>query len=287
MNNSFIAFMKMHPPPQQNFTRQILPALLRQSMTYYSKPILTATALAAFATPVNALAAKCTPAEDLVVAMTTLSGFAPDITDTLKLDMVLQVTQEDGSALGERVFYRAPDGTETAMTIGADNVMSDADILAGADARGELCREASAGEALAEMSSFSANMKFVYNDAGGSHMAASVIKGASDGRAQLKALAPAAVRLMVPKLKYVVASKTDKAGPDITVTAMRGDAAAGAFKLQYFQGMPTFSVANLKKSKADRVLITGGAYELLAMPKPDKGDLSDTPQVPVDSKSAP
>lgn len=246
-------------------------------MTYLTKAAFTAVLLSA-AIPAHASALKCTPAEDLVVAMTTLSGFAPELTDRLKLDMVLHVTREDGSPLGERVFYRAPDGAETAMTIDAQNVMSGADVLAGADARGELCRSAKEGAAIADSSSFSASMKFAYNDAGGTHSADALMEGAADGRKQLKALAPVAVRLMVPKLRYVVASKTDKAGPDLTVTAMRGDAPVDAFQVHYIEGMPTVSLAALKKAGADRIVITGGPYDLLAMPKPDKGELSDTPQ---------
>lgn len=265
-----------------------LPDDYGKSMTLILKQIVSVAALAAFAFPAHASSPQCTSAEDLVVAMTTLGGFAADITDTIKLDMVIRVTKGDGSALGERVFYRAPDGTETAMTIDAENIMTGADVLAGADARGELCREASAGAQPVIGSDFSANMKFAYTDAGGVHSASSIVEGAADGRAQLKALAPMAVRLMVPKLKYIVASKINPEDPALTVMAMRGDAPApGRFTVQYFQGMPVFSVASLKASKADRVVITGGPYELLAMPKPGKGDLSETPQAAPNIEAAP
>ena len=250
-------------------------------MTFISKPLLIPAVLAALTAPAYASTQKCTPAEDLVVAMTTLSKLPADMTDTLTMTMVLHITKEDGSPLGERVFYRAPDGGETDLPVDADNKMTGAQDLAGADARGELCRANTAGGDTDEKSTVSANMAFTYNDAGGVHSAGSVIEGAKDGRGQLKALAPAAVRLMVPKLKYVVASKVDKDGPDLTVTALRGAAAADGVALEYFQGMPAFSVAGLKKSKADSIRITGGAYKLLAMPKPAKGDLSDTPQTPA------
>lgn len=210
--------------------------------------------------------------------MSTLSGFPDDMTDSLTLKMVLEVTKEDGGVLGERVFYKSPDGDETDLPIGENNILTGTDVLANADAAGELCREGPAGVAPAEKSRFSANMAFAYNTAGGSHTSASLFDGAKDGRNQLKALAPAAVRLMVPRLRYVVVARDHKTGSVPVVTVLRAGAPIDDFKVQYYQGMPTFTLADLKSVKADTVKIDSPGYELMAMPKPNRKLLSDTPQ---------
>ena len=133
----------------------------------------------------------------------------------------------------------------------------------------------------------SANMEFAYLDAGGTHSAASIIKGAQDGRDQLKALAPAAVRFMVPKLKYVVVRRDDAPAAPLSVSALRGGKPVEGFNIQYLGDLPAFSLADLKKVKADAVRIEGGAYTLLAMPKPGKGALADKPLPAQAAKPAP
>ncbi len=241
--------------------------------------MMTAALAAVLAAPALASTPKCTPAEDLVNAMTKMAAYPDALTDTLKLEMVLVITKEDGTKLNERVFYRAPDGAQTPLPVDEDNIMTGTQALAGADAKGELCRAPHEGGAsLEERSSIEANMMFAYNDAGGLHSANSIIDGAKDGREQLKALAPAAARLLVPKLKYVLVRSDDETGGPLTVTALRGDAPVDDFDVHYTGDLPAFPVAALKKAKVDAIRIEGGAYTLMAMPKPGKDALSDAPK---------
>lgn len=240
-------------------------------------PFITLTA----ASPAYASPQKCTPAEDLISAVTTIAGFSQEMTRDLSLDMVLKITTQDGGVLGERVFYRAPDAVETDLPIDADNVLTGTEALAGADIAGELCRAAPAGGVVTDKSSVSASMQFVFNSAGGSHDMDTIEAGLKSGRNQLKALAPAPARLLVPRLRYIVIEKTDKAAPDPVITALRGGAPLTDVPLQYYGGLPTLAVSDLKKARADAITIAGGAYRLLAMPKPGKDALSDTPSPPA------
>lgn len=233
----------------------------------------------------SALSEKCTPAEDLIKALTSLADMPAELTDSLALQLRIRVTAEGGGPLNERVFYRLPDGSRADLPLDEDNIMSGAQGLAGADPATQFCRARNDGKDVADKSNLSVDLAFDYNEAGGAHTAETLLDGLSDGTAQMKTLAPAAVRLFVPKLKYIVAAPAQEGGPAPVVTAYKGGEALPDFPVSYYEGLPTFSGAALKKSGADNVQITGAPYVLKAMPKPKRGDLSDSPQSPAEAKA--
>ena len=228
---------------------------------------------------------KCTPAEDLIKAVTSLADMPAELTDSLALQLRIRVTGEAGSPLNERVFYRLPDGTQTDLPLDEDGVMSGTRSLAGADPTTQFCRTRNDGKDVADKSNLSVDLAFDYNEAGGAHKTDALLDGLSDGTAQMKSLAPAAVRLFVPKLKYIVAAPAQEGGPAPVIATYKSGEALPGFPVFYYKGLPTFSGAALKKSGADTVRITGAPYVLKAMPKPKRAHLSDSPQLPAQAKA--
>lgn len=255
--------------------------------TFLKRPALAAALLTGLILTPTAFASepKCTEAKDLVELFDKMSSFTADQTDTLSLQMDLIALKEDGSVMTERMFYRAPDGVETDLTIEADGEVSNLPILAGKSEEGEMCRAGRNGETPEQKSSMSMNIGFNFHNKSGSHSFDEIKDGLTDGTAQMKSLAPAAVRMLVPKLKYIVATPDNPDTQTVVLTAQK-DGQPVVLDVKYYAGMQAISLADLKKARADSVLVTGGPYVLQAMPKPGKDELSDTPQSPDEIDAA-
>lgn len=214
-------------------------------------------------------AERCTEAEDLIKAMTTLPSFDADMTSPVKMKLQLRAEQEGAPVTDQRFFYR--DGVEIIeLPLSADGVLQDTHKMSSKNQEAELCRASLDDSDTSENISMNAQMTFDYAPGGGTYDVATLEEGAKEGRNQLKALAPAAVRLLVPKLTHIVVSAPDESGPLPVVTTLVDGEPRAAFKPTVMEEQRIMiALSDLKKHKIDEIKITGGSYLLQASMKPD------------------
>lgn len=234
---------------------------------------------------------KCSEAKPLVKAVNAMQAFPDTLTDSLQLALKIYVRHADGSPVTQRMFYRAPEGRELDFDMTPSGQMDALSVLIGQDARGELCRvvpntasSVTSDDESESKVTLSVETVFTFTSRSGEHSVSEIEDGLRDGTKQMKSLAPAAVRLLVPRLKYIAAQPEDAAAAQVVMSVMKdGTVLEGLVR---FDGqVPVVPLAALKRAKADKVVISGGAYRLLGVPKIEKQALSDASRSPEASQS--
>ncbi|MEE9347169.1 MAG: hypothetical protein V3U82_03175 [Robiginitomaculum sp.] len=231
---------------------------------------------------------KCTGAKMMLGLLNKMPEIPADKTDVLTLKMEMFATKIDGSPIDQRFFYRPPSTKgagkgDIAMIFDDEGKFINLDALIGQSKKGELCREMDGGDKKVQMGM---SFQMPFNSNNGSHSLTELVEGLADGTAQMKGIAPGPARMLVPKLRYIIITPANGDGNDdstIRATLLRGGVVVDDIPARFLGPNRVFSIAALKKAKIDSLSITGGPYQLQAMPNPDKGALSDSPQPAVES----
>jgi len=99
----------------------------------------------------------------------------------------------------------------------------------------------------------------------GYHDLATLEDGLKDGKSHYKKMVPAAMRMLVPSLKYVMIEYDVEDTPP-QFTAVKGQEPIEGLEHETFCELAMIKVIDLEKLGADGLKIMGGAYNLTPVP---------------------
>lgn len=232
----------------------------------------------AFASDSADLAAgiKCKSAKDLVKVISKMSSMKPEQTDTVAAFPKMKIIPVDGRALPQRLFIRTA-VNEQSLPIALDGQISGLDVLSGLDTNSDLCVEDKTLIGVTEgEKSIGLNLDFdvSYKNNSGSHRIEELRDGLDDGRAHIKKLVPAPVRMLIPKFDHVLIEYLDESGESMDrepqITALVGDVEVSGLTVERLENMHFINIDQLEEIGADRLRIAGGNYKMDPSPSLEK-----------------
>jgi len=109
----------------------------------------------------------------------------------------------------------------------------------------------------------SSDVHFLTNN--GYHDLATLKDGLKDGKSHYKKMVPAAMRMLVPSLKYVMIEYEAEDTPP-QFTAMKGQEPVTGLEHETFCELAMIKVKDLEKLGADGLKVMGGSYNLTPVP---------------------
>lgn len=219
---------------------------------------------------------KCKPAKDLIKVITKMSSMKSSQTDTVAAFPNMRISAAEGYELPKRLFVRAG-STETDLPIDKNGRVSGLEVLKGLDKSSDFCVQdktltgATEGE---KTMSMSMDFDISYKNKSGRHEIAELRDGLKDGRAHIKKLVPAPVRLMIPKFDHVLIEYLDENGETIDVApqiaAYKGDEKVDGLTLERLENMHFVKIDQLQEIGADSLRIEGGTYKMDPSPSLEK-----------------
>ena len=209
----------------------------------------------------------CFPAKGITEFVSKFENIDADKRDTVDMLFAATFKVEDGGVLPARIFTR-DDGTERDFTLQPDGTVPDFQNIASVSEAAELCSEdpSRVGTPHGETSinfSLTNDVHFLAND--GYHDLATLQDGLKDGKTHYKKMMPAAMRMLVPSLKYVMIEYEAEDTPP-QFTAMKGQEPVEGLEHETFCSLAMIKVKDLEKLGADGLKIMGGAYNLTPVP---------------------
>lgn len=235
-------------------------------------------ATSAFASDADDLAAgiKCKPAKDLIKVITKMTTMKPEKTDTVAAFPKMRLTPEEGRKLPDRLFIRSG-SEETVLPIADDGRVTGLEALSGLDKSNLFCVEDKSligVEDGKKTMGLSMDFDISYKNKSGSHEIAELRDGLGDGRAHIKKLVPAPVRMMIPKFDHVLIEYLDENGETIAkdpqITALQGDVKIDGLVIERLKDMHFVNIDQLEELGADRLQIDGGPYKMDPSPSLEK-----------------
>ena len=209
---------------------------------------------------------NCFPAKDISKMVAKFQNLDADKRDTVDMLFEAKFKVNDGGALPARIFTRDA-GVETNFTLNPDGAVADFDNIGRVSETAELCSEdpTREGKPHGEGLNFgiSSDVHFLTNS--GYHDLATLEDGLKDGKSHYKKMVPAAMRMLVPSLKYVMIEYDVEDTPP-QFTAVKGQEPIEGLEHETFCELAMIKVKDLEKLGADGLKIMGGAYNLTPVP---------------------
>jgi len=237
-----------------------------QRLRQKTKNIVAASALmmGALGAPQTAVAEdRCTDAKQLVKAMKSFFQTDAKLTNVIAPTFDLSMTTEkDGPPLSG-LLYRN-DGEEHKFKIDEnDRVLGLESAVDKLSPKGELCPlidDELVDDADKNAVQASVSFTFPYLNQTGQLTADEVFEGAKDASKVMKSLAPGGLGFVVPKMKSLILSPIDLAGdaPPPRLSFMKNGVAIDGPDPVWLNGSQYYHLSDIKKIKADMILIEGG-----------------------------
>lgn len=218
---------------------------------------------------------ECIPTKDFIKVLEKLSRLTPKQTDTVGILPVMTFEAKDGGALPERVFYRNQ-GEEHAFHIDATGAVPDFANVKSMDKKGEMCMQDKTRIAApedAEGLELSIEMELLYKNKSGLYTMAELADGLKDGRAHIKKIVPAPVRLLIPKFTHLEIGTKD--GQAVTISALKNGVIVEGLTILDIEGSKIVDYKQLELLGADHLKVSGREFTVGPMPSPD--DIKDRP----------
>ena len=210
---------------------------------------------------------NCFPAKGITEFVSKFQNIDADKRDTVDMLFAAKFKVNDGGAFPSRIFIRDED-VETDFTIDSEGNVPDFMNIGSASEKAQLCSEDPSRVGTPrggdDMNfSIENDVHFLVNS--GYHDLATLQDGIKDGKTHYKKMVPAAMRMLVPSLKYVMIEYEAKdTSPQFT--AMKGQEPVEGLEHETFCELVMIKVKDLEKLGADGLKIMGGAYNLTPVP---------------------
>lgn len=217
-------------------------------------------------------AVECMPGKDIVKLLTKFDKMDLDKRDTVDAFIAAMFNVEDGHALPDRMFMRSG-GVDTDLTIAADGKVPDFDKIADMPKEGEICVEDQARAGLSREDdgmSFSVDFDVKFKDESGIYSLEKLQDGAKDGKSFYKKLVPAPIRLLIPKMTHMSVTFDNPAAEGQRIEAFSGDTPVSGLIIEPFGETSVIEVAHIEGLGADRLVISGGAFDMEPSPSIEK-----------------
>lgn len=210
---------------------------------------------------------NCIPASGISEFVAKFDGLDADKRDTVDMLFEAKLDVNDDGVLPTRIFLR--DGEmEDDFALTADGTIADFRKIGKASKTTEFCLEdptrigtkKGGNEVRFGMSN---NVHFLTND--GYHDLATLKEGLKDGKSHYKKMAPAAMRMLVPSLKYVMIEYENEE-TTAQFSAIKDGVPVEGLTHESFCGSVMIKVKDLEKLEAEGLKVMGGAYNLTPVP---------------------
>ena len=211
---------------------------------------------------------SCFPAKNIAQFVSKFQDLDADKRDTVDMMFAATFKVKDGGSLPERVFLR-DNGVEDNFTLNADGNVPDFIKIGSASETVELCSEdpSREGTPRGEGISFSIENDVHFLDSSGYHDVAAMKEGLKDGKSHYKKMVPAPMRLLVPKLTYVMI-EYDAEDTTPQYSALNGQEVVEGLTHETFCKTTMIKLKDIEDLGADGLKVMGGAYKLTPVPKP-------------------
>lgn len=212
---------------------------------------------------------NCFPAKGIVEFVSKFENIDADKRDSVDMIFKAKFNVKDGGVLPTRIFMR-DGGKETDFALSDDGRVPDFQNIGQAPESAELCSEDPSRVGTprgGDDMSFSITNDVYFLTNTGYHDLATLQDGLRDGKTHYKTMVPGPMRMMVPKLKYVMIEYEDE-DTSAQYVAMKGEEALDGLSHIYFCEVPMIKVKDLEALGADGLKIMGGAYKLTPVPGP-------------------
>ena len=209
---------------------------------------------------------NCFPAKGITKMVQKFRKLDADKRDTVDMIFAAKFTAKDGGVLPERIFVRDA-GMEQNFTLDADGSVPDFAKIGDASETAELCSEdpSREGTPRGEGLNFNVSSDVHFLESTGYHDVASIKDGLKDGKSHYKKMVPGPMRMLVPKLSYVMIEyEAEKTTPRFT--AMKGQTPVAGLEHVTFCENAMVNIKDLEALGADGLKVMGGAYNLTPVP---------------------
>lgn len=211
----------------------------------------------------------CSPSKNITKLIAKVQGMDAEKRDVVDSIFEAKFTVHDGGSLPKRIFLRDY-GVEEAFTLNPDGTIVDFQKIGSASETAEMCTEdptrigtPRGGDGL----KFSLNSDVVFLENPGYHDLTSLNEGLTDGKSHYKKMVPAPMRMIVPKMTYVMIDY-DNDDTDIQFAAMSGQTPMPGLSHELFCDNAMIKIEDIEEMGGDGLKIMGGAYNLMPVPKP-------------------
>jgi hypothetical protein len=211
---------------------------------------------------------NCFPAKNITKFVSKFENMDAEKRDIVDMRFEAKFEAKDGGVLPERIFMRE-NGTETDFTLEADGTVPDFNKIGAASDDAELCSEDPSREGTPRGNdlSFSIENNVHFHDRSGYHTLAAMKEGLKDGKSHYKKMVPAPMRMIVPKLSYVMIEyDTENTTPQYS--AMSGDAPIEGLTHETFCNTAMIKIKDFEVLGGDGLKVMGGPYNLTPVPGP-------------------
>lgn len=211
---------------------------------------------------------NCFPAKNITKFVSKFQELGADKRDTVDMLFAAKFEAKDGGVLPSRIFIRE-DGVETDLTLAADGSVPDFANIGTVSENAELCSEdpSREGTPRGEGINFSIESDVHFLDNSGYHDIAVMKEGLKDGKSHYKKMVPGPMRMLVPKLSYVMI-EYDAEGTMPQYSAMKGDTPIEGLSHETFCDTAMIKLKDLEALGGDGLKVMGGAYNLTPVPGP-------------------
>ncbi|MEP3889506.1 MAG: hypothetical protein ABJN69_03505 [Hellea sp.] len=211
---------------------------------------------------------NCFPAKNITKMVKKFQKIDADKRDTVDMIFDAKFKANDGGVLPERIFMREA-GAEENFTLNADGGVPDFGRIGSVSEDAKLCSEdpSREGTPRGEGLNFSINSNVYFLESTGYHDMATIKDGLKDGKTHYKKMVPGPMRMLVPKLTYVMIEyDEEKTTPQFT--AMKGQAPIDGLDHVIFCNSAMINIKDMEALGADGLKVMGGAYNLTPVPGP-------------------
>lgn len=211
---------------------------------------------------------NCFSAKGIIEFVSKFQNIDANKRDTVDMLFNAKFKAKDGGVLPERIFVR-DNGKEDNFTLEPDGNVPDFKNIGLVSESADLCSEdpSREGTPRGEGLSFSIENDVHFLENSGYHSLATLKEGLKDGKSHYKKMAPAAMRMLVPKLTYVMIEyDIEDVMPQFT--AMKGQAPIEGLEHVTFCDNAMIKIKDIEALGADGLKIMGGTYNLTPVPGP-------------------
>jgi len=211
----------------------------------------------------------CFPAKGITEFVSKFKNLEADKRDTVDMLFAAKFKVNDDGALPERLFLRDK-GAEDNFTLNAQGDVPDFQKIGLASESAELCSEDPSREGTprgGDELSFSIENNVYFLNNSGYHSLTDIKDGLKDGKTHYKKMVPGAMRMLVPKLKYVMIEYNDE-NTVPQYSAMTGQTPIEGLEHVTFCNNAMIKLKDLEALGADGFKVMGGAYNLTPVPGP-------------------
>lgn len=211
---------------------------------------------------------NCFPSKSITKFVSKFQDLDADKRDTVDMVFAAKFEAKDGGALPARIFVR-DNGTETDFTLADDGTVPDFINIGSASETAELCSEdpSREGTPRGEGINFSVQNDVHFLENSGYHDVATMKEGLKDGKSHYKKMVPAPMRMLVPKLNYVMI-EYDAEDTAPQYSAMKGQTAIEGLTHETFCKTAMIKLKDIEALGGDGLKVMGGSYNLTPVPGP-------------------